>query len=399
MSPRSSRRALLGSLGASLTMLAGCTSSPDDPPPAGVDSIPEPDDHIYGADGEWGSFGSDRSHTRQVSDGKAPVDGVTEKWRVEVPQLTRRLEPLVANDVVYHVYDRSLHALDAADGSVRWRLPDVDKLPLVTDGTAYVPVENRLLAVDPQTGDQFWERELPEHGHVGTPVVDPDGRLFVPEGETLFALDRETGETAWSRRLFGPIVGPPVLVDGWFVAVVTEARKLFLLEPDGTGAGEWTFPARPQSPPTADTDGIYCNFVDGMTRGIRTESSPRGDVDWQAETGWNNGGLAVKRNLYAAGTRGLAAIDPETGSEKWTYETGNWRHTAPVLARDTLFVGGDKLYALDPTPSGGVLDDGPATRWTKSFHGEVGPGPVIDDGVIYTVAETGEETYHLLALS
>ncbi|WP_439027464.1 hypothetical protein [Haloarchaeobius sp. DT45] len=72
----------------------------------------------------------------------------------------------------------------------------------------------------------------------------------------------------------------------------------------------------------------------------------------------------------------------------------------PALARDTLFVGGDKLYALDPTTDGGMLGSGgPAKRWEKSFHGEVGPGPVVDDGTIYVVAETAEAAYHLLALA
>ena len=73
---------------------------------------------------------------------------------------------------------------------------------------------------------------------------------------------------------------------------------------------------------------------------------------------------------------------------------GDWRHTAPCYGRDTLFVGGDRLWALDPTPSGGA---GPAVRFERSFAGRVGPGPVVDDGRLYVVAETAPDTHHLLA--
>jgi outer membrane protein assembly factor BamB len=112
-----------------------------------------------------------------------------------------------------------------------------------------------------------------------------------------------------------------------------------------------------------------------------------------------NGGLAVNGNLYASGTNGLHAIDPESGEQLWTKDTGDWRYTAPVLARDTLFVGGDKLFAFDPTPSSSPFsEDGPALRFEKSFHGRVGPGPILDDGVLYVVAQTGNETYQLVAL-
>ncbi len=362
--------------------------------------MPDPDDHIFGADGEWGSFGSDASNTRQVSDGKAPIDGVSEQWRVEVPQLSRRVEPLVANDTVYHVHGDSLHALEASDGSRRWSLPDVGELPLVFGDTAYVPQSDRLVAVDSATGERHWERPIDAWGGVGTPATYAGDRLYVPAGERLFQLDPATGETEWSRRLFGRLFGQPAIHNGHTIAVVTEARKLFLLGPDGVGRGEWTFPAMVQAPPSTGTDGIYCNFLDGKTRGIRTGYTPRGEVDWTVETGWNNGVLAVGQYLYAAGTRGLSAIDPKTGDRRWTYDTGDWRHTAPVLARDTVFVGGDKLYALDPTPNTTAFgEDGPATRWERSFHGRVGPGPVIDDGVIYVVAQTGEQSFHLLALA
>ena len=70
-----------------------------------------------------------------------------------------------------------------------------------------------------------------------------------------------------------------------------------------------------------------------------------------------------------------------------------------VTGRETIFIGGDRLWALDPSPDDGIFRSAPAVRYEKTFYGRVGPGPVLDDGVLYVVVETGEESTHLLALS
>ncbi|WP_137285184.1 PQQ-binding-like beta-propeller repeat protein [Halorussus salinisoli] len=393
-----SRRTFLAALGA--TTLAGCTtlagSTPDEPPEPGVDELPTPEKHVYGANGDWSSFGCNAGNTRAVGDGKAPTDGVTERWRVEIPQL-RQHEPIVAGGRVYQLSD-GLRVLDTADGSELWRNAEIRTLPLVREGRLYAGTTDGLVALDPETGESRWKRTFGENASVRAPATYAGERLYAPADETLFALDPETGEVDWSRELFGRLLGSPAVYSGHYVAVASEAGKLFLVGPDGVGAGEWNLPATPKAPPTADTDAVYVNCLDGRTYGIVLENAPRRGIDWKTETGWASGGLAAKKYFYANGTSGLHALDPDTGEKRWRFDTGDWRHTAPALGRDTLFVGGDALYALDPTPKSVPLADGPAVRFERSFHGRVGPGSTLDDGVLYVVAQTGESAYHLLAL-
>lgn len=287
---------------------------------------------------------------------------------------------------------------DAADGSKLWSKAHVYATPFVRDDIVYVGVRNRLLALDSKTGGTKWERAFGENAAVRTPSMYDSRWLYVPVGETVHRVGSLTGEVEWSRRLFGDILGSSPIYTGYYVALATEAGKLYLLAPDGTGAGEWNLPSKPQTPPTADTDGVYVNCLDGKTYGITLENQPRLNVDWKVETELASGGLAVEKHLYAAGTRGLYAVDPEDGERVWKHDVGDWRWTAPALGRDTLFVGGDKLYAFDPTPSVRVPGTGPAKRFEKSFHGRVGPGPVLNDGVLYVVAQTGRWRWNLLAL-
>lgn len=393
-----SRRTFVAALGT--TVLAGCSTTaptPDEPPEPGVDELPDPDRHVYGANGDWSSFGCNAGNTRVVADGEAPTDGVTERWRVEVSQL-RQHEPIVTGGRVYFLGPEGLRVLDSADGSELWRNSDVETLPLVRGGTLYAGTTHSVVALDAETGESRWTRTLGETVSVRAPSTYSGRRLYVPADETLYALDPKTGETDWSRKLFGRLLGSPAIYSGYYVAVASEAGKLFVVEPDGVAAGEWNLPAVPRSSPTADTDAVYVNCLDGQTYGIVLENQPRRDIDWKVDTGWADGGLAVKEHLYANGTSGLYALDPDTGEKRWHFDTGDWRHTAPALGRDTLFVGGDALYALDPTPKSVPLADGPAVRFERSFHGRVGPGPTLDGGVLYVVAQTGGSAYHLLAL-
>ena len=401
-----SRRTFLTEFGASaatvaVTALAGCadagTGTPDDPPDPGVDSLPDPDGHVYGADGEWSSFGCNASNTRTIADGEAPVEGVTERWRVEASQLGYG-EPIVAGGRVYQSTGRRLAVYDAADGSELWEKAETNELPLVLGDTVYVGASDGLLALDPETGETLWNRAFDEKARPRTPATYGGDHLYVPVGETLYRLDAETGEIGWSRRLFGDLLGSPAIYSGYYVAVASEAGKLYLLAPDGTGAGEWDLPSVPRAPPTADTDGVYVSCFDGRVYGINLEGSHRRDVAWEAESGWASAGLAVESHVYGVGTDSLYAVDPESGDLAWTHETGDWRWTAPALGRDTLFVGGDALYAFDPTPSSQLLGGGPVLRFEESFHGRVGPGPVLNDGVLYVIAQTGPESLHLLAL-
>jgi outer membrane protein assembly factor BamB len=91
-------------------------------------------------------------------------------------------------------------------------------------------------------------------------------------------------------------------------------------------------------------------------------------------------------------------VDTESGSATWREPVGDWPQTAPTVARDTVFVGGDALYAFDPTP-GGDPAGGPALRFEHSFAGRVGPGPVLDDGTLYVAAEVEEDEVALVALA
>lgn len=390
----SRRRFIAAVSGAAL--VAGCGSSPTaDRPPTPSDPSFDPTRHVAGADEEWSSFGCNASNTREVHDGRAPVDGLSERWRVAIPSLQQRA-PVVAGGRVFVPGPQGLGVIDADDGSPLWRAPAVEHPPLVRDGTAYVADgdADALRALDAASGDERWA--VPVDGEPAPPSMYPGRPLVFGVGETVHAVDPETRETVWTRDVFGEVLGHAPVFMGHSVVAATAAGEVSLLRlDDGNGVRRWRLPASPVAPPSADTDSVYVSCRNGTTYALGDDSAPRGGVLWTADTGWAERGIAVAAGqVVVADGSTLTAVDAESGETRFTHGMGDWRHTAPCYGRDTLFVGGDRLWALDPTPSGG---NGPAVRFERSFDGRVGPGPVVDDGRLYVVAETAPDTHHLLA--
>lgn len=402
----STRRTFLTSASAASAALAGCSQlsdalgsdpEPDEPPASGVDRSPDPGSHIHGANGDWSSFGCNAANTRTVADGKAPVDGVTERWRAEVTQLAYHA-PVAADGRVYHPDHRTLRVFDAADGTELWTLEDSRLAPLVRDGVVYVPVGNTLYALEADTGDELWNREFETRGSVTTPTTYEGRQLVCGAGERVVSLDPETAEIRWEREVFGQVLDHLTVFNGYGFVVATEAGEVSLLTDEGMGWRRWTLPSVPTGPPSAGTDSIYITCRDGTTCALMDDGSSSTEITWTADTGWAERGIGVVGELVlVANSRGLHAVDAESGEHRWEYDTGDWRHTAPAYGRDTLFVGGDRLWAVDPTP-GDSPDGGPAVRFEREFAGRVGPGPVLDDGTLYVVAEVEDETFALLAL-
>lgn len=398
-----SRRQVLTALGVgAVSGFAGCATSADEPPTPATPPL-EPERHIYGADGHWSSFGCNASNTRSVhgiNPGEAPVDGVSEDWRVPVTDL-QRTPPVVAGQRVYLPTRAGLQVYDAGDGTRLWHANGISDAPVVRDGTVFAADSraNAVRALAADTGDARWVRET-DAPPVG-PSMYPGLPLVVGAGEQVLGLDPATGETVWSRQVFGSVLASPPVWNGYAVAVATAASELVLLTlMDGTGVERIQLPATPVGPPSADTDAVYVSCRDGTTVAYRIDPSTGGQRQWSAATGWSPAGIGLDAGLVFAGTAGrLHAIERDSGDVRWTHQHGDWQQTAPAIGRETLFVGGDRLWALDPSPGGQVGGARPAVRYEQSFHGRVGPGPVLADGTLYVIAETGPESSHLLALS
>jgi outer membrane protein assembly factor BamB len=159
--------------------------------------------------------------------------------------------PLVTDDLVYALEEgRTLKALDAATGQVRWQKPFASHLPLtlVDDRVIAVGTET-VQAFNRKTGQRAWEFnprayadwKLDDHS---IPVSTP-GRLLLPAGNTLIAIDPATGQPAWAYTVTAAVLPlRPVVAKGMvYLSSGREESPVSLKLEDGLpNTGEYALP-------------------------------------------------------------------------------------------------------------------------------------------------------------
>lgn len=301
--------------------------------------------------------------------------------------------PRIHDGTIYSGGDFDVWALDAADGSKRWKYevePTSDAICYngkldVADGIVYGADCREVFAID-ENGENVW-------------TVDNDGNLLTApaiSGDTLFfgghnlgQFDRESGSLNWKRDLQGESRAPPVVSEehvfvGLYSGVVaafdkTSGRKQFSLEPESGGL----------SAPVLDDGTVFVGTTVSKDDGEDTGYLYAADIDekrwlWNVETGPVLNDLPPDVHddtVFVVNESGtLSAISATDGRIRWTFETGAERPAVPRGGDDLVYVaGGDTIHAVD-------VDTGEQrwhATWTDSrVAGEDSP-PLVTDGALY----------------
>lgn len=359
---------------------------------------------------EFPTFRYDAANTGYAPDAVGPTDGVTEAWSVDLgPEV--RSSPVVADGtVLVSDGDGVVHALDAADGTERWREPlDVPSYAAaaIDDGVAYVPDGSSqgggITARALSDGSERWR--IDEHDLQARIPVLGDGRLFAFGNELVQAVDVDQRRTLWTTAsvsvtsLSGAVSGNTLYVGaladpdegsdasfesrrrgvvaldvadgsehwtfelGSFVssspAVVADTAYVGT-DDDGVvaidarqGEERWRFGTRgsvPASPAVTDHGGgtVYACCTDGYVYAIDRE---RHESRWEIDAGARiiSSPAVVSDTVYlGTGDGDVLAVDAESGRQRWQFETGGPVVSSPAVVSSTVFVGSDDghVYAL-----------------------------------------------------
>jgi outer membrane protein assembly factor BamB len=154
------------------------------------------------------------------------------KWKVSPSGSPVYGSPTVSDNVVYiGSDDRYLYALNADDGSVKWKYPTdgwVRAKPAISGNTIYVTSFNgTLYALDSKTGDQQWAYwAFPLGIPIGTsPTVEGDRIYYINVDGWLEAVFKNSGHTDWAINIPNAGYGSPVV----------SGRRVFIgtLNPEG----------------------------------------------------------------------------------------------------------------------------------------------------------------------
>ncbi len=389
------RRRFLATCGtAALGAVTGCLGS-DDGHDAAADAA--------GGRSDWPTAGHDAANTNYVPSAPA-IRSVRELRRFE--DRLGSAQPVVADGTLYLVGD-TLRALGVENGETKWEISPEDgqgsfwAAPTIREGTVYLANgHQRVHAIDAASGEKRWTAAVDVGSYV-TPRLDEDDEAVYVGGEGhVSRLDAETGERQWTHDLFGQ-VRQPVAVRRGVVYAVTEGGELYALDEYGEGYWRVDLPAKCQTPPTLAGRAVFVGTFDGFVHAVDTT---RANLAWSTEVGgFAKGGIAVADGtVYADGGRKLHALDVDSGERRWAFDVRTTGDHTPVVAGNTVFTTGDRLYGLKP--DGGVSNGAfrrEALRFSHPTGGYAGSMSVAD-GRMYVTARAddaeGNQTTTLLVL-
>jgi len=193
-------------------------------------------------------FGSGDRHVYALD----AADG-TLRWKVATKEVVHASPAVADGLVVVGDWDSTLLALDAASGAERWRFQAGrdDKIhnqqgfqssPAIADGTVYVGCrDSHLYALDLRTGTPRWNYSTGASWVITSPAVR-DGKVYFATSDSglFIAVDARTG-----RKLFEvdnhhwPMFSSPALAGGR-AYIGTHGGRLLAIDLDG-GKPAWSF--------------------------------------------------------------------------------------------------------------------------------------------------------------
>ncbi|MEV6313705.1 serine/threonine-protein kinase [Streptomyces sp. NPDC051776] len=296
--------------------------------------------------------------------------------------------PEVAGELIY-VTSFEVHALDVATGRRQFKTRDVAWAMAVADGRIHASDGPTLYALDAADGSERWR--LGTDGWVYSLNVERGTVVTGTRGGGVQAWEAASGEKLWEvtgaqTDFETPEAGPSVH-DG--VVYVWSDGRLRALEAR-TGLERWSYPVGDAS----SCGGVPVRLLhapDGVvhiaagTRVLAVDVA-RGEVRWRFEApavflsapAYAPGPAVTGGGIYIADHLGTVyALDAADGRDRWRIATESRQSTEPVLvAGGSVHVGsGSALYTLDAVTG--------TPKWRFAAQGEVIGAPVVADGRVH----------------
>ncbi|HSL75606.1 MAG TPA: PQQ-binding-like beta-propeller repeat protein [Candidatus Limnocylindrales bacterium] len=290
------------------------------------------------------------------------LEGATggEAWKLELGSGIV-MTPTIADDTLYALtLDGTLHAVALVDRSTTWTADGLlpQSVVTVTDGLVIAGAPGETVALSADDGIERWRAATSgsDRAAVGRGAAYAGG-----DGSGLLtSLALADGAERWQADLGAARVLTPSIVDDGIVVAGRDLAgghsAVFSLAEDGTERWRWQAP---------DRDLIAATAVAG------------------------------DRVFVALGshTGGVHALALETGEPLWGVGVPGELQMIPVVAGDTVYVGGARagLTALDATTG--------AVRWTVPLEGTTDGGIVVTGGLVIVASEEMGGAGRVIALA
>ncbi len=320
----------------------------------------------------------------------------------------------IVGSSVYVADDKgTLHALNLADGSVRWKYSSAMSKtadaaaargefltsPLVVGERVFIGDNHGIFhAVSAKDGQRLWTFDAQTEMRSSANVLDLGEKIvFATDGASLFCLKAADGDKVWEADAGDRVNSCPMVAigGGKDLSVVYTAGCDAMLRAYDAKTGAPLRAAMLQMPSGGSvvllpdgkgfvvaTDGGHVTCYDQSNLAVRWQYTGVEDNAMIYSTPAVDQGIAV----VGAQDRFVHAIDLATGQMKWRFRTRGNVDASPVICGDYVYAGSNdrKLYALE-------LKTGREVWSFTAGRGIVAP-VAIGRGVL-VVGDTGGNVY------
>lgn len=277
--------------------------------------------------------------------------------------------PIIDHDVLYFgSNDKTFYAVDLKTGSEKWSIPTgsaVKSSAAIKDSMLYFSSGNRFYALEKSSGREIWTYEIeslvpldnldPWDYHHSNPVFDETAVYFSCENGMLYCFDALKGDLqfAWSTIDSAALRCTPAIKDNILYT------------------GDWNGRIYAFDLKTRDTLWTYRTYLE----------------QYYPTYGRINTRLFIHDSILVFGARNheIQAININSGTRVWNHVeyNGGWISGDPLIAGDTLFIGGSdchKLFAFH-VATGEIF-------WTYEFLFANFSSPIIEgDHIFFTTGD------------
>ncbi len=218
-----------------------------------------------------------------------------------------------------HVYvplrTERIVALSRIDGHRVWsRDIESTTVPVVAAGTVYVLASDELHALDAATGDQRWRVPFDHHLNLGLTIID-DTLLGVIEPSTVVALSASDGSIRWQRELAAPPVHSAVADAARVYLTLADASVVAVSRADGQVLWTRTLEGA-LAPPAVVADRLIVGSASNDVFALNTRS---GSLAWRWRVGADVVGASGQGDavFVTALDNLLRAVGRSSGNQRW----------------------------------------------------------------------------------
>ncbi len=231
--------------------------------------------------------------------------------------------------------------------------------PAIDDDTIYAAAaDGTVMAIDKNSGELVWERQLEDETITGGTGVGGGRVLLGTRDAEVIALDQSSGEELWRSPVTSEVLAPP-RGNGDLVAVQTVDSNLIALEAD-SGERRWIYEStvpsltlRGTSSPLLTGNRVIAGFSNGMLAAVNAGD---GTLAWEQRVAVPEGSYELERVVdidgelllsgnvvYVTSYQGnLMGLDTSSGRIVWGREGSS--HNGMATGLGNLYYTNDESH-------------------------------------------------------